>query len=445
MGYGTGVHHTTFAICFLRAVVLGVTGALSLYLEGKTGLPQHVLVGTRSLGFTLGPILFSGLVGRAVWSGNSRLLGLFGLFLMSCCEAMMPQVVSPGLFTVLFFFMGFATSLLDMMCFAVLATVHGEHGGLPFSIFHAVNGVGGMLAPHLVVATPNHCWEILAVCHGTLGLALLVRWLQERKPRNWKAWNMAAQVLVVVGVEQEMVHSKLDWSTNSQNQCKWKAKIRGTTSMTSLAAGGSEQRAGIPWRVMAGGIAFIFFTEAAESAMGNWAFLYALTTLRQPSEVASLFPDIFYVVFTTFRVLCAALLWQVDIRPCTLVHICAWVTLLGAGLLHVGSSWVTNDPEDDYPVIPKRFLLVGISLIALGVCPQIGMMQASLGQHGRMNSRQLGSYTVAIHLGTTMGLFFPGVVSLPVAEFMWAACAVCIINAFVRDHAWHHNRGCGKL
>jgi len=363
----------------------------------RTGVPQHILVGVRGLGVTLGPLLFSKIVGRAIWSGNARLLGVFGLFLMSCCEAMIPQIVSPRHITVLFFFKGFAVSLLDTMNVTVLTTVHGKHSSLPFSIFHAVYGLGGVVAPYLFVATPNHCWEVLAACHGILGLALLVRRLQHGKPNDWKA------------------------------------KVRGTASVTSLEAGEPSLGAGIPFRPMASGLAFIFFTEAAENAMGSWAFTYAATTLGQPPISAALFPATFYLVFTSFRVALVALLWFVDIGPSTLVHMCAWLTLLGAALLQVGSSWVTTGTGEEGPAIPKRFLLLSISLVALGVCPQVGMMQASLQQHGKMSSQQLGSYSVAINLGATMGLWFPGIVSLPAAECVWAACAACIINAFVRD------------
>jgi len=256
--------------------------------------------------------------------------------------------------------------------------------------------VGGVLAPYLVVATPRYCWEVLAVCHGTLGLVLLVKRLRHGKPNNWKE------------------------------------KIRGTTNVTSLEAGEPQLGAGIPFRVMAGGLSFILFTEAIENGMGSWAFSYAVTELGQPPIVAAIFPATFYFTFTSFRVLVVALVWYVDIAPSTLVHINAWVTLVGAVLLQVVSSGITKGTEEEVPVIPLKLLLTCISLIAIGVSSQVGMMQASLQQHGKMSPQQLGYYSVSLNLGATMGFWFPGVVSLPLAQSVWGACAVCIISAFVR-------------
>lgn len=394
------MHTTVFVISFLRAFTIGVFGASGLYLAQRTGVPQHVMVGVRGLGVTVGPALFSGIVGRAVWSGNSQVIGALGLFLLSICEAMTPQLESPRLITAVFFLMGFTVALLDTMSVTVLTLVHGKQSGLPFSVLHALYGLGGVLAPYLVVASPHHCWEILAMCHGTLGLAILARRLQHGKPTNWKA------------------------------------KIRGTAKVSSQEAGEPELGAGIPFRVLASGLAFIFFTDAAENAMGSWAFSYASTTLKQPPVVAALFPATFYFFFMSFRVLLVAFLWCVDIGPSTVVHICAWITLVGALLLQVGSSWA--------PVLPLKFLLMCFGLVGLGISPQVVMMQTALQQHGRLSPRQLGSYSVAGNLGSTMGLWFPGIVSLPAAECVWAACAVCIITAFVRDFPWRRHRGGGE-
>jgi len=293
--------------------------------------------------------------------------------------------------------MGFGMAIIDGMNYTVLTMVHGKNSSLPLSCMHAIYGVGGILAPYLVVYAPNYSWQVLALVHGSLGLTLLVRRLLYGKPKNWKA------------------------------------KVRGATNAAASEGGESQMKAGVPRRVMAGGLAFMLFMEAIEGAIGSWAFSFAVTDLGQPPIVAALFPATFYLAFTTCRMMCVVTLWYIDVNPPQVAHVCSWLTMLGCMLFQLGTSWVEKGTEEEPPEIPLKFLLMSIGLLAMGLAPQVTMMQASVALHGHLSPQQVGLYTLALNIGTTMGLWFPGVVSLPWAQSIWGGCAICILTAFYRD------------
>jgi len=172
--------------------------------------------------------------------------------------------------------------------------------------------------------------------------------------------------------------------------------------------------------------------------MSAWGFTFAATTLGQPDRVAALFPATFYFAYTAGRFVVVPA--SMRMLPSVIVHAGALLTLLGALLL----AFLAGGAAPASPTAPVGAVLLCVALVGAGTCPLFAMMMASLRQHGDLSPKQQGLYRTCSNLGNTMGMWLPGLVSLPRAELVWALALVLILSSSVRSFPRRASRdACG--
>jgi len=388
--HGTGVLPAFTAIIFMRGITVGVIGTSSMLIAEQSGLPQNQLIAARGLGLVLGPSLFSWVVSRMVWCGESQSGTAFLLGIKALCEYTIPRTFSAPLLYSSFFILGLAMTMLDTTKNALVTRVFGEGCGLPLNVYEVLYGVGAMLAPLVSVVMPEQAWNLLVAIDLALAAVVAGKRTCRGKPRNWKV------------------------------------KVRGIKALDSGSSSPATPTR-VPRRVLTTGLVFLVIVQACETAMSAWAFTYATAVLGLPRKVCATFPMTFYLAFTITRFVCLPL--SAWLPPSTILQASTALLLSGATLLRCITCFMGHGEA-------TGLLLLCVALVGVGTCPLYAMTLASIRRHGELTAQELGWYQTSSALGNTLGLWLPGLVSLPVAQQLWAVCAFLVISASARDFPW---------
>ncbi|CAK0910649.1 unnamed protein product, partial [Prorocentrum cordatum] len=172
---------------FIRGLTTGIAGAGSLFIARSTGVPQHLLIASRGVGLTLGPIAMGDLLGRAVWSGNAECAFALALAVKMATELAIPRLSSGLALCFTFFLCGWAMAVLDTLGSILVTRIHGESCSGTFARLDMAYSVGCAVAPFVVVAVHERAWPFLAVTDLVLVAVIVRKRLLRGKPRNWKA------------------------------------------------------------------------------------------------------------------------------------------------------------------------------------------------------------------------------------------------------------------
>merc|ERR1719436_1121725 len=104
--------------------------------------------------------------------------------------------------------------------------------------------------------------------------------------------------------------------------------------------------------------------------------------------------------------------------PSAVIQIGSLLALAGASLFFLlttallrflKAGVIVDDLSDGWLYV----LIICVSMMGGGFSPQYAMVQASMRQHGEMTSQEQGFFFTAASLGVLVGLWLPGLVSLP--------------------------------
>lgn len=402
MGLGTGVLRAYHLYYFFRGLTVGVVGASSLYIANRSGVPQHWLFAARGVGLIFGPLLFSPLVGRVVWCGESQYGFALALFAKATCELILPRAASGAVLLPAFFVLGLCMTLLDTHGCMLVTRIFGEKCSLPLNIYNALYGLGAAIAPFFVITAPSQAFNLLAGVDLLMASALTLKRLRWGKPRQWK-----------IKIRRPGSPSPGPASPpDPEAACQGSAPIK--------------QR-GLPPRVLCTGLAFILFGSACETAISSWGFTFAAKNLGLPAKIAATFPAAFYFTYTAMRLVVIPV--SMKLLPSTIIQAGTLLTLLGAMLLRTCAGNFHANPN-------VGLLIFCVVLIGAGTSPFFAMTLASLRQHAELNPMEQGFYSTCTALGNCLGLWLPGLVDLPQAEVVWAVAIFLILNANMRDFPW---------
>jgi fucose permease len=393
--HGTGVLPVFFAVMFMRGVTVGVVGTSSLFIAQSSGLPQNQLVAARGLGLIIGPALLGKLVGKFVWSGESQLGTASLLLAKAACEAAIPRATSlPVVLYLSFFVLGLAMTSLDVTKNVLVTRVFGDRCALPLNFYEVTYGLGAMLAPAVTVALRSQAWNVLVLVDLSLALLVATKRLRFGKPRGWKV------------------------------------KLRGVpTCFDDVEKCAQVAKEGVPRRVLAVGLTFLFVAQACETAMSAWGFTFAATTLGLPVETAAMFPTVFYIAFTGARFLS---LWlSSHLPPSTILQVSTALVLAGSVSLHSLDAQAAT-----VQALSTTSFLASVAMIGVGVCPLYATTLACIRRHGDLSSNELALYQTCSALGNTMGLWMPGLLGLPQAERLWACAIFLMLNSNRAAFPW---------
>lgn len=434
MGYGTGVLRAYYAVSLMRGLTVGVSGASSMYIAQKSGAPQNFLVAARGVGLVVAPVALARLIGRILWSGNSQ----YGFAVALVCKVIAELVIARASEAIplysAFLVIGVSMALLDTLAQMLITRVHKENCGLPMMIYCAVYGIGCTIAPYLTLRFAFQSWDILALMDLLVAVAVAGRRAFRGKPRDWKL------------------------------------KIRGAISPTETP--GEAPLKPLPSRVLRAGMAFVFMAQATETAMSCWAFTFAASSMGLPPRVAALFHATFYFTFTTTRLLVLPI--SAKVLPSAITQIGTMMTLVGSSLffsLTRGFSvpMVTSYPEEKMGDVNDTLdtahdmvgllnnsvndllgqadeapaevvgtselmpILISLALIGAGSCPLYAMMLGAVRRHGDLNHHQQGLFMTSYSSGITVGMWLPGLVSLPYVEMLGSTCMLLIMASHLKE------------
>mmetsp|Transcript_70025 Transcript_70025/g.193702 ORF Transcript_70025/g.193702 Transcript_70025/m.193702 type:complete len:434 (-) Transcript_70025:147-1448(-) len=410
-GYGTGVLRAYYVVCFMRGVTVGVVGTSSLFIAERSGVPQNMLIAARGLGLTIGPVVLGRAIGKLARSGESQCGFALALAAKMLCEILIPRMASSWALYLAFFVIGLSMNFLDTSASILVEMVHGEKCATPMLVYCAVYGTGAMVAPFVAVALPGQAWTLLALIDFAVATAVAGRRLGRGKPRAWRARVQARAELAAPGNASPTIVA---------------AKVR------------------LPARVLRAGLAFIFVQQAAETAISSWAFTFATSGLGLPARIAAWFPSSFYLSFTATRFI--AIPASAALLPSTIAQV-GTILILGGALL-LNRCTCSFSTAVSAGTLPEELtghihvILFSLAVIGAGTCPLFAMVLASMRQHGEMTAQEHGLFNTCKALGMTMGMWLPGIISLPNADLLWAVCMFLIISSHVRDFPWwkqlHH-------
>lgn len=393
--HGTGVLPVYFIVVFMRGVTVAVIGTSSLLISQRTGLPQNTLVAARGVGLILGPSIFGRLIGQVVWSGNSQYGTAALLATKALCAAIIPRSANAVILYPAFFILGLSMTVLDTARKVLVTRVYQDSCTLPLNIYETIYGLGAMITPYFVVSAPELAWDILFFVDLSLAVYVFAKRLIFGKPTAWKV--------------------RVRFPQSASSRCSDLEMLRPV-----------EPRH-VPGRIVVAGIASLFVAQACETAVSAWAFTFATSNLGMHPKIAALAPTSFYMAFTLMRLL--VLLASNRMSPSTIVHCATGLTLTGTLMLHaIASAKISG-------ALAPCFLLC-MAIIGAGVCPLYAMILASMQRHGVLTAQQLGMYQTASALGNTLGLWLPGLISLPKAERAWAICLFFILNSNRSGFPW---------
>jgi len=395
MGHKTGVYRANFMINFTRGVTIGVIGITSLTISGQSGVPQNNLIAARGLGLIIAPMVFGSVIGRLLLTGEVFRCVSGALVVKAACELYLAaQGSSPLLLCLALLSMGIAMGILDTAGGVVITTVHGQKCALPLNVIHAMYGTGGMLAPLFALAAGERAWHVLALVDLAVAMAVTRTRLNRRLPLAGPQHGTPPE------------------------------PAAGPPAALEVAA---------PARVFGAGAGFLVLAQAAETAVSAWGFTFAVSHFGLAPEVAALFPTVFYFAFTATRFFLVPA--SAGIAPSAMVQAGTLVAFCGALVLLSACSLAGVGAEEASPAL-VRWLLFSVAVLGAGTCPMYAMVLASVRQHGKLDARQVGLYGMCGNFGNTLGMWVPGVVSLPLAELAWTTCMVVLMASRAEDFPW---------
>mmetsp|Transcript_39434 Transcript_39434/g.92757 ORF Transcript_39434/g.92757 Transcript_39434/m.92757 type:complete len:452 (-) Transcript_39434:137-1492(-) len=420
MGYGTGVMRAYYAVTFMRGLTTGVAGTTSLFLSQHTGVPQHWIFFCRGLGLTLGPLIFGKVIGRMTWSGESQSGWALFLLCKSIAEVAVSRVTSGSLLYLSFFVIGIVSVILDVSAAIHVTRIHGKNCGLPFLIYYTLYGIGCIIAPWLSIGLMLRSWDFLAFLDFLTAVVVGGRRLVVGKPRNWKA------------------------------------KVRGLVAASPKWQKSEPAEEGfVPFKVLRAGLLGIFIVQAAETAMSSWAFTYAKAELGIGAQVAALFPSVFYASFTITRVFVMPV--SHALLPSTFVQLGALVGVIASLSFYLLANDLRSSvragldpellaaPDFEVPVIvdsyselnvKQKSLLAIVALSGAGSCPLYPMLLSSMRQHGNLSLQQQSWFSTVASIGVALGVWAPGVLSLPTFSLAGTSLLFLIISSYQRVFPW---------
>jgi fucose permease len=261
-----------------------------------------------------------------------------------------------------------------------------------------------MLAPLFALAARERAWHVLALVDLVVAMAVTKTRLNRRLPR-----------------------------AGPQGALESAGPAGGDTPAGPLV----DLEGSAPARVFGAGAAFLVLAQAAETAVSAWGFTFAVSHFGLPPEVAAMFPTVFYFAFTTTRFFLVPA--SAGMAPSAMVQVGTLVAFCGALVLLSACSIAGVGTEEASPTL-VRWLLLSIAILGAGTCPMYAMVLASVRQHGKLDARRVGLYSMCGNFGNTMGMWVPGLVSLPLAELAWTTSMVVLMASRAEDFPWRRQR-----
>jgi len=435
-GHGTGVLRAYYIVSFHRGLTVGVAGASSLYIAQRSGTPQNLLVAARGIGLVFSPVLLSNVIHKMVWSGNSQYGWGVAIIFKMIAELLIGRAESSLVLYAAFFTIGVTMAMLDTSATALVTKVHEKNCGLSMLLYCAVYAMGAMVAPFMTIANPYRAWDVLAAIDFATAMYLAAKRFAG-KPRNWKSKIRKTGLNETNGGGSEPGSGNISRCTTEEPENG--ASQRKPSKLVAAV----EKRP--PARVLRAGFAFIFVAQAAETAMSCWAFTFAATTLNLPPKVCALFPTSFYLADTATRFAVVPL--SSRLLPSAIAQVGTLISFAGGILFYCMSRshadiLASGELDPDQVNATVRWFLASFAMMGSGLCPCYAMMLGSLRQHGDLSARESSYYMTSYAAGITMGMWLPGVISLPYMELGGAVSIFLIMTSHVRDFPW---RGSASL
>jgi len=407
MGRGTGVLQAYHIYYLTRGLTTTILGTTSLQMARSSGMAQNNLLVMRGLGFTLGPVMTGSLLGKAMWSGESQSTFVLLLTVKSMCEFFIPAFAERAfLLCMALFTLGFAMAVIGTFMNILLCQIHGERCSVPLTVYFALYGIGGMLGPYLTLWAPNCAWQSIGLIDLVLAVAVFKNRLLFGKPRNWK-----------MKVRQVDPSALLDQCRQQQPDSPKLTKP-------------------VPMGVFVPGLFFAFLNECIQTAISSWIFTFVVDTLGQAPAAGATFSSTFYVPFIMVR--CLMLPLARFVQPSVFVQGGIYVTTVGALVFCWHGEKALGGTASDFHM---GAMLVGTALLGVGTCPLASSIIGAMASHGDISSQRMGWYGTASTLGTTCGMWLPGLIRLSVIEFVWSSiiCVVAVVS--LRDFPlWQSRR-----
>lgn len=395
MGFGTGVMNAFYVYFFVRGLTVGVSGACCLFISRSTGVPQNWLTASRGLGQIVGPVLCGRLIGKAFWSGESRTAMASALAIKAFAELLLPQLSGAVSLCVALCAVGLASGGLDAYLTFLVSRCYQDQAGKALIRYGATYSMGCMVAPFVAVACPNYAWHVLAGLDLAVASVLATKRLLNGKPRGWEE------------------------------------KIRGASNASGDPTDARPTAAKPPPRtVVVAGSVYTLFVQVVQTGISCWGFTFGVTSLGLPDTAAATIPSVFAFFFmaTRFTVILPAASWC---PPSTMLHIGTCITVISCTMLY----WLSLSPPSLWAV------LAVMAVLGMGLCPHDSMMLAAMQLQGNMTPQDHGWYGTCYSLGTMLGMWLPGLISLSYIELMGSLSMFLILNGRKCDFSRH----AGKL
>merc|ERR1712032_1598961 len=76
-------------------------------------------------------------------------------------------------------------------------------------------------------------------------------------------------------------------------------------------------------------------------------------------------------------------------------------------------------------------------VLGAGLCPHQPMMLSAMLRHGKLEVHELGYYTASYNMGTTVGMWLPGVCQLHRIETTCVICELLLVSICVKHFPWY--------
>jgi len=399
MGRGTGVLQAYHVYYFTRGLTTTILGTTSLQLARSSGMAQNNLLLLRGLGFTLGPMMTGSLLGKAMWCGESQNTFVLLVTIKSLCELLIPSFgESAWLLGMAFFTLGFAMAVVGTFVDILLCQIHRERCSGPLTVYYALYGLGGMLGPYITLLVPDYAWQFIGAVDLAIAAAIFKNRCLSGKPREWK-----------MKVRQVDPKALLERSRPQEPRTPNTAKA-------------------VPMSVFARGLCCSFLNECIQTAMSSWVFTFVVDTLGQPPTLGATFSSTFYVPFIMVR--CLMLPLTRFVPPSVFLQAGIYITSIGALIFWWYGEKVLAEPDGDFPM---GMLLLGTALLGTGTCPLGSVIIGAMASHGEISPQRIGWYGTACTLGTTCGMWLPGLIKLSQIELIWSSMICVVALASLQD------------